>query len=58
MLAKIPEVTELNRVPYTHVPIMKFKFRGISIDLIYGSATLCILPDVSEINICLCITTF
>ena len=50
MLAKIPEVTELNRVPYAHVHVMKFKFRGISIDLLYASVAPRIVPDVSEIN--------
>ena len=50
MLAEIPEVTELNRVPYAHVPVMNFKFRGISIDLLYASFVPCIVPDVSEIN--------
>ena len=50
MLAKMHEVTELNRVPYAHVLVMKFKFIGIYIDLLYASAALCIVPNVSEIN--------
>ena len=50
MLAEILEVTEMNCVPYAHVPIMKFKFRGISIDLLYASVAPRIAPDVSEIN--------
>ena len=40
----------MNRVPYAHVPIMKFKFKGISIDFVYASVALRIVPDVSEIN--------
>ncbi|GAB4861003.1 hypothetical protein Ancab_036164 [Ancistrocladus abbreviatus] len=36
MLSEMPEVTELHRVPDTHVPVMKFKVNGVSIVLLYA----------------------
>lgn len=41
------EVTELQPVPDAHVPVMKFKFQGISIDLLYASISLLVVPEVS-----------
>lgn len=43
------EVTELHPVPDAHVPVMKFKFDGISIDLLYASISCLIVPEVSDI---------
>jgi hypothetical protein len=34
-------------VPDSHVPVMKFKFNGISIDLLYAWLSLWAIPDVS-----------
>lgn len=47
MLTKIEEVTELQPVPSAHVPVMKFKYDGISIDLLYASISRLVVPDVS-----------
>lgn len=41
------EVTELQPVPDAHVPVMKFKFDGISIDLLYASVSMLVVPEVS-----------
>ena len=41
------EVTELQPVPDAHVPVMKFKFDGISVDLLYASISLLVVPEVS-----------
>jgi poly(A) polymerase len=48
-LAEKEEVTELHPVPDAHVPVLKFKFRGISIDLLYASLSLSVIPAVSVI---------
>jgi len=50
MLAEMPEVSELHPVPDAHVPVMKFKFRGISIDLIYASISLWVVPEDFDIS--------
>lgn len=42
------EVTELQPVPDAHVPVMKFKFDGISVDLLYASISLLVVPEVSS----------
>ncbi|XP_076910330.1 nuclear poly(A) polymerase 4-like [Bidens hawaiensis] len=44
MLTEMVEVTELQPVPGTHVPVMKFKFDGISINLFYASICLLVVP--------------
>ncbi|TVU33152.1 hypothetical protein EJB05_24938 [Eragrostis curvula] len=51
ILAEKEEVTELQPVPDAHVPVLKFKFRGISIDLLYASLSRQVIPadfDLSQ----------
>ncbi|KAI5651228.1 hypothetical protein M9H77_37233 [Catharanthus roseus] len=54
ILAEMEEVAELQPVPDAHVPVMKFKFDGISIDLLYASISVLVVPDdldISDISI-------
>ncbi|BFG24381.1 hypothetical protein CerSpe_106550 [Prunus speciosa] len=54
ILAEMEEVTELQPVPDAHVPVMKFKFDGISIDLLYASISLLVVPedlDISDVSL-------
>lgn len=46
MLMEMPEVTELHPVPDAHVPVLKFKLKGISIDLLYARLALWVIPEV------------
>ncbi|KAL5189182.1 Nuclear poly(A) polymerase 1 [Glycine soja] len=50
MLSKMPEVTELHPVPDAHVPVMRFKFNGVYIDLLYAKLSLWDL-DISQESI-------
>ncbi|KAL6629658.1 hypothetical protein ACP70R_029423 [Stipagrostis hirtigluma subsp. patula] len=50
ILAEMKEVTELQPIPEAHVPVMKFKFRGISIDLLYASLSLSVIPPDFDIS--------
>ncbi|KAK3018931.1 hypothetical protein RJ639_003528, partial [Escallonia herrerae] len=50
ILAETEEVTELQPVPDAHVPVMKFKFDGISVDLLYASISLLVVPDDLDIS--------
>ncbi|XP_041015498.1 nuclear poly(A) polymerase 4-like isoform X2 [Juglans microcarpa x Juglans regia] len=54
ILAEMEEVTELQPVPDAHVPVMKFKFDGIPIDLLYASISLLVVPedlDISDVSV-------
>ncbi|XP_015902384.2 nuclear poly(A) polymerase 4 [Ziziphus jujuba] len=54
ILSEMEEVTELQPVPDAHVPVMKFKFDGISIDLLYASISLLVVPeelDISDVSV-------
>ncbi|KAL1224583.1 Nuclear poly(A) polymerase 2 [Cardamine amara subsp. amara] len=50
ILAEMKEVTELQPVSDAHVPVMKFKFQGISIDLLYASISLLVVPQDLDIS--------
>ncbi|KAF5955069.1 hypothetical protein HYC85_007925 [Camellia sinensis] len=50
MLAEMEEVTELQPSPDAHVPVMKFKYQGISIDLSYASISRLIVPEDLDIS--------
>ncbi|CAN1265580.1 Nuclear poly(A) polymerase 1 [Linum perenne] len=50
MLSEMPEVTELHPVPDAHVPVMKFKFKGVSIDLLYAKLSLWVIPEDLDIS--------
>lgn len=50
ILSERGEVTELQPVPDAHVPVMKFKFNGISIDLLYASISLLVIPEDLDIS--------
>ncbi|XP_042489611.1 nuclear poly(A) polymerase 1 [Macadamia integrifolia] len=50
MLAEMPEVTEIHPVPDAHVPVMKFKFDGVSIDLLYAKLSLWVIPEDLDIS--------
>ncbi|KAI0515658.1 hypothetical protein KFK09_008324 [Dendrobium nobile] len=50
ILAKREEVSELQAIPKAHVPVMKFKFNGISVDLLYASISLLIVPEDLDIS--------
>lgn len=51
ILAEMEEVTELQPVLDAHVPVMKFKFDGLSIDLLYASISRLVVPEVSMSSI-------
>ncbi|KAB1226380.1 Poly(A) polymerase [Morella rubra] len=50
ILSEMPEVTELHPVPDAHVPVMKFKFNGVSIDLLYAKLSLWVIPEDLDVS--------
>ncbi|GKV47296.1 hypothetical protein SLEP1_g54209 [Rubroshorea leprosula] len=50
MLADIPEVEELHPVPDAYVPVMKFKLKGVSIDLLYAKLEHWIIPEDLDLS--------
>ncbi|XP_066346814.1 nuclear poly(A) polymerase 4-like [Miscanthus floridulus] len=50
-LAETEAVTDLQPVPGAHVPVMKLRFRGVQVDLVYASVNLPVVPrdlDMSD----------
>ena len=45
-----PDVTEFSAVPDAWVPVMKFRFMNIDIDLLYACVNVSILPARFDIN--------
>ena len=50
MLDALPEVTELQPVPDAFTPVIKLKFRGISVDLLYARLTLHTIPESLDLT--------
>ncbi|KAI3407864.1 Polynucleotide adenylyltransferase [Psidium guajava] len=50
MLSEMSEVSELHPVPDAHVPVMRFKFSGVSIDLLYAKLSLWVIPEDLDIS--------
>ncbi|GAA0165241.1 mRNA polyadenylation factor [Lithospermum erythrorhizon] len=50
ILSEMEGVTELQPVPDAHVPVMRFKLDGISIDLLYASISVLVVPDDLDIS--------
>ncbi|KAJ8548257.1 hypothetical protein K7X08_030726 [Anisodus acutangulus] len=50
MLDEMPEIQELHPVPDAHVPVMKFKFNGVSVDLLYANVALWVIPEDLDIS--------
>ncbi|VFQ67331.1 unnamed protein product [Cuscuta campestris] len=50
MLLEMEEIQELHPVPDAHVPVMKFKFNEISIDLLYANVALWVIPEDLDVS--------
>ncbi|PIA64617.1 hypothetical protein AQUCO_00100230v1 [Aquilegia coerulea] len=50
ILADMEDVTELQPVPDAHVPVMKFKMKGISVDLLYASISVLVVQQDLDIS--------
>jgi poly(A) polymerase len=50
MLRARPEVTDLQSVYESYVPVMKIEFSGISVDLLYGQLALGLVPEDLDVS--------
>ncbi|XP_047334654.1 nuclear poly(A) polymerase 1-like [Impatiens glandulifera] len=50
ILLEMPEVTELQPIPDAHVPVMRFRINGVSIDLLYARLLLWVIPEDLDIS--------
>jgi poly(A) polymerase len=50
ILRQRPEVTELQSVYESYVPVMKIEFSGISVDLLYGQLALGLVPEDLDVS--------
>ncbi|GKF20682.1 nuclear poly(A) polymerase 1-like protein, partial [Tanacetum coccineum] len=50
MLIEMPDVTDMHPVPDAHVPVMKFKLNGVSVDLLYAKLSLWVIPEDLDIS--------
>lgn len=50
MLAEMPEIQELHPVSDAYVPVMRFKFSGISVDLLYANVALWAIPEDLDVS--------
>ncbi|GKB08053.1 nuclear poly(A) polymerase 1, partial [Tanacetum coccineum] len=50
MLIEMPDVTDMHPVPDAHVPVMKFKLNGVSVDLLYARLSLWVIPEDLDIS--------
>ncbi|KAJ7943003.1 Nuclear poly(A) polymerase [Quillaja saponaria] len=53
MVMEMPEIEDLRPVPDARAPIMKFKFNGVSIDLLFANLETWVIPeDLGVLDIC------
>ncbi|KAL8234209.1 hypothetical protein R6Q59_020309 [Mikania micrantha] len=50
MLLEMSDVTDMHPVPDAHVPVLKFKLNGVSIDLLYARLSLWVIPDDLDVS--------
>ena len=50
MLKEVQDVTEIHPVPDANVPVIKMKFAGVSIDLLYAKLSLTTIPNDLKIS--------